>query len=48
MVSLMTAKTDEDSKAIPLPASTFKTTANFNIIAYAVMIILVILYAVFW
>ncbi|MCK9451613.1 MAG: sodium/sugar symporter [Bacteroidales bacterium] len=48
MVSLMTAKTDEDPKAIPLPASTFKTTANFNIIAYAVMLVLVILYTVFW
>lgn len=48
MVSLMTANHDEDPKAIPLPKETFKTGKNFNIAAYAVMIILVALYAIFW
>lgn len=48
MVSLVTANYDEDPKAIPLPKETFKTGANFNIAAYAVMIILVVLYTVFW
>ncbi len=48
LVSLMTSKTDDDPKAISLPSETFKTSAGFNIIAYAVMIVLVILYTVFW
>lgn len=48
MVSLLTANFDEDPKAIPLPKETFKTDFNFNIAAYAVMILLVVIYAVFW
>ncbi|TVQ85007.1 MAG: sodium/glucose cotransporter, partial [Bacteroidetes bacterium] len=48
MVSLVTAKYDEHPKAIALPRETFITSKNFNIAAYAVMIILVALYAVFW
>ncbi len=48
MVSLATAKQDEDPKAIPLPKETFKTGRKFNIAAYAVMLILVVLYTVFW
>ena len=48
MVSLITAKTDEDPKSIPLPKETFKTDKSFNIAAYVVMIILVVLYVVFW
>ncbi len=48
MVSLTTAKQDEDPKAIPLPRETFKTGKKFNIAAYAVMLILVVLYTVFW
>jgi len=48
MVSLLTANYDEDPKAIPLPKETFKTDFNFNIAAYAVMILLVVIYAVFW
>lgn len=48
MVSLITADHDEDPKSIPLPKETFKTGKNFNIAAYAVMIILVVLYTVFW
>lgn len=48
MVSLLTANYDEDPKAIPLPKETFKTGKNFNLAAYAVMLILVVLYTVFW
>lgn len=48
MVSLITADHDEDPKSIPLPKETFKTGKSFNIAAYAVMIILVVLYTVFW
>jgi SSS family solute:Na+ symporter len=47
-VSLATAKTDEDPKAISLPKEVFKTTRNFNIAAYIVLIILVVIYTVFW
>jgi SSS family solute:Na+ symporter len=48
MVSLVTAKQDEDPKAIALPRETFITGKKFNLSAYAIMIILVVLYAVFW
>ena len=48
MVSLMTAKHDEDPKSIPLPRETFKTDKGFNLAAYAIMVILVVLYTVFW
>jgi SSS family solute:Na+ symporter len=48
MVSLVTAKYDEDPKAISLPRETFLTGKKFNLSAYAIMIILVALYAVFW
>jgi solute:Na+ symporter, SSS family len=48
MVSLVTANHDEDPKAIPLDKETFKTPRNFNIAAYVIMIILVVLYTVFW
>jgi len=48
MVSLLTAKYDEDPKSIPLPRETFKTGKNFNIAAYAILLILVVLYTVFW
>jgi solute:Na+ symporter, SSS family len=48
MVTLVTAKHDEDPKAIPLPRETFITGKKFNISAYAVMIILALLYTIFW
>lgn len=47
-VSLSTAKTDEDPKAITMPKEIFKTGRNFNIAAYIVLIILVVIYTVFW
>jgi solute:Na+ symporter, SSS family len=48
MVSLVTARHDEDPKAIPLPRETFFTGKAFNISAYIIMLILVVLYTVFW
>jgi len=47
-VSLTTSKEVDDPKGIPLTAKTFKTGKTFNISAYIIMIILVVLYAVFW
>ncbi len=47
-VSLTTNPEDDDPKAIHTTASTFKTSKNFNIGAYAVLIITAFLYAVFW
>ncbi|MFP4288620.1 MAG: sodium/sugar symporter [Bacteroidales bacterium] len=48
MVSLSTAKSDEDPKSIPLTKETFETGKYFNISAYIIMTILVVLYTVFW
>ena len=48
MVSLATCTTDDDPKAIALTADTFKTDKAFNICAYAICILLVVIYAVFW
>ena len=48
MVSLSTSKQDDDSKAIILTDKTFKTGPCFNISAYAIIIILVALYTIFW
>ncbi len=47
-VSLNTGKGDDDPKAIPLLPETFATGSKFNISAYIMLIILVILYTVFW
>ncbi len=47
-VSITTSETDDDPKGIPLVASTFKTGPAFNISAYAILLILVVLYTVFW
>lgn len=47
-VSLTTSDHDEDPKAISLTKETFKTGRHFNIAAYAVMIILTVLYVLFW
>lgn len=48
LISLSTVENDDDSKAISLTASLFKTSKGFNIAAYAICIILVVIYAVFW
>ncbi|NQV38531.1 MAG: sodium/solute symporter [Candidatus Marinimicrobia bacterium] len=47
-VSITTSEEEDDPKGIPLKASLFKTGPVFNISAYAILIILVALYAIFW
>ena len=47
-VSLTSSNDIDDPRGIPLTAKTFKTGKSFNISAYIIMIILVVLYAVFW
>ncbi|MEJ2596130.1 MAG: sodium/sugar symporter [bacterium] len=47
-VSLSTSKDVDDPKGIRLTNEMFKTGKVFNLAAYAIMIILVVLYAVFW
>lgn len=47
-VSLSTGKGDDDPKAIPLYRETFVTDKVFNISAYIMLIIIVVLYVVFW
>jgi SSS family solute:Na+ symporter len=48
LVSYMQNKGNDDAKGIPLTKSLFKTSSEFNIGAFAVMIILVVLYSLFW
>ncbi len=48
VVSLLQNKGKEDPKGISLTKDIFKTNATFNIGAFAVMIILVAIYALFW
>ncbi|MFA5418172.1 MAG: sodium/sugar symporter [Bacteroidales bacterium] len=47
-VSLSTGAGDDNPKAIPLLKETFVTGKAFNISAYVMMIVLVVLYLVFW
>jgi len=47
-VSLSSNKLDDDPRAIIVTNKMFKTGKAFNIAAYAICIILVVLYAVFW
>ncbi|MFV0576743.1 MAG: sodium/sugar symporter [Vibrio sp.] len=46
--SLSTSENDDDPKGISLNASVFRTDSAFNIAAYAIVIILAVLYSVFW
>ncbi|QED36425.1 sodium/solute symporter [Antarcticibacterium arcticum] len=48
VVSLAQNKGRDDEKGIPLSSRLFKTSPTFNIGAFTVMIILVVLYAMFW
>lgn len=48
MVSLSTNKNDDDPKAIKFTNKLFETDSVFNIAAYAILIMLVVLYVVFW
>jgi len=47
-VSLLQNKGKNDDKAIPISKALFKTSPVFNIGAFTVMIILVVLYSLFW
>ncbi len=47
-VSMTTSEQVDDPKSIPLTASLFKTGPVFNVSAYAILTILVVLYSVFW
>jgi SSS family solute:Na+ symporter len=47
-ISLWQNKGKDDDKAIPISKALFKTSPVFNIGAFAVMIILVVLYSLFW
>lgn len=48
VISLIQNKGKDDGKGIALDGGFFKTSAKFNIISYAVMIVLVSLYVLFW
>ncbi|PIF01064.1 MAG: sodium/glucose cotransporter [Maribacter sp.] len=47
-VSLMQHNGKNDEKGIPLTKALFKTSPTFNIGSFAVMLILVVLYSLFW
>ena len=47
-VTLNTSETDDDPNGIPLTKDVFATSSAFNIGAYALLIILAVLYSVFW
>lgn len=47
-VSLTTNPNDDDPKAISLNSSFFKTSSEFNISAYVILLILAIVYTLFW
>lgn len=48
VISWLQNKGDDDSKGFLLHKNTFKTSASFNISAFAILLILVFLYAKFW
>lgn len=48
MVSLTTSTDKDDPKAIELTADVFKTDRVFNICAYAICVLMVVIYSVFW
>ena len=47
-ISMSSSDNDDDPKAISLPSKMFKTDPVFNISAYGILIILVVLYSIFW
>ncbi len=48
LVSLLQNKGADDAKGIEISKETFKTGKTFNIVSYAIIIVLVALYALFW
>jgi SSS family solute:Na+ symporter len=47
-ISLFQNKGNDDIKGISLDKELFKTSPLFNICSFAIMIILVVVYAIFW
>jgi SSS family solute:Na+ symporter len=47
-ISLSTSDDVDDPKGIPLTSKVFKTGSAFNVGAYAIIIILIALYSIFW
>ncbi len=48
MVSLCTCEGADDPRGITLTADMFQTQRDFHIAAYAILVLLVVIYAVFW
>jgi SSS family solute:Na+ symporter len=48
IASLIQHKSRDDKKGIPISKQLFKTSPLFNIGSFAIMIILVAVYAIFW
>ena len=48
LVSLIQNKGEEDPKGIPLTKEMFKTSPKFNIGAFAALLIIAVIYAMFW
>lgn len=48
LVSAAQNKCKEDAKGIELSSKLFKTDSVFNVVAYAILLILVFLYVIFW
>ena len=48
MVSLTSCETEDDARCIPLTASLFKTDSVFNVCAYIICILLVVIYSIFF
>jgi SSS family solute:Na+ symporter len=47
-ISLSQNKGENDPKGIALKKELFKTSPLFNICSFAIMIVLVVVYAIFW
>lgn len=48
LVSLSTCATEDDPKGIPVTSELFKTPKAFNMAAYAICLLLAVIYIVFW
>jgi len=48
MVSLTSCETEDDARCIPLTANLFKTDSVFNVCAYIICILLVVIYSIFF
>jgi SSS family solute:Na+ symporter len=48
MISLTSCETEDDERCIPLTADLFKTDKVFNVCAYTICILLVVIYSIFF